>query len=76
MAWFEWLDDQTALERHPVVAAQAAYACALTGRPAAADRWWDQAEGLAGRVGTADLDPAFAMWLPTVRAALCRHGVE
>jgi LuxR family maltose regulon positive regulatory protein len=76
LAWFEWLDEEGAVERHPVIAAQAAYMSALTGRPAAADRWWGKAEGRDGRLRTADSDGAFASWLPTVRAALCRHGVE
>ncbi len=40
---------QDAVERHPAIAAQAAYICALTGRPAAADRWGDLAERWSGQ---------------------------
>ncbi|MGZ8805175.1 MAG: response regulator transcription factor, partial [Microbacterium sp.] len=55
---------------------QAAYICALTGRPAAADRWGDLAERWSD--GSAIGDPAtrLAMWLTTVQAVMCRRGVE
>jgi LuxR family transcriptional regulator, maltose regulon positive regulatory protein len=76
LAWVEWLDARDAIERHPVVAALAAYLCALTGRPAAADRWADLAERWAGRRTVGDGDPAAAMWLTTLRGMMCRHGVD
>jgi len=76
LSWFQWVDERGAVERHPAVAALAAYLCALTGRPAAADRWRDVAERCAGQPLTRDDDGLFAMWLTTVRGVMCRDGVE
>ncbi|MCW2532321.1 MAG: ATP-dependent transcriptional regulator, MalT-like, LuxR family [Blastococcus sp.] len=76
MGWFEWLDARDAVERHPTIAAQAAYVCALTGRPAAADRWADLAERLSSRLSAEVGDRTFAMWVTTERAVICRNGVE
>ena len=75
MSWFEWLDERGAVDRHPASAALAAYLCALTGRPAAADRWADLAERLAVRVPPDD-HGLFAMWFTDLQALLCRRGVE
>ena len=76
MGWFEWVDARNETERHPAIAALAAYLCALTGRPAVADRWADLAERLSGRLSAEGGDAAFAMWLTTVRGIMCRGGVE
>jgi LuxR family maltose regulon positive regulatory protein len=76
MSWFEWVDERGAVERHPTIAAQAAYFHALNGRPAAADRWMDLAERWAGRHSASDGDGSFAMWLTTLRGVMCRGGVE
>ena len=76
MGWFEWVDERGAVERHPAIAAQAAYVCALTGRPAASDRWADLSERWSGRLATGDDGGPFAMWLPSAHAMLCRRGVE
>ena len=75
MSWFDWVDERGAVERHPAVAALAAYVCALTGRPAAADRWGDVAERCSGQASTRGAGP-FAMWLTTVRGVMCRNGME
>jgi LuxR family maltose regulon positive regulatory protein len=74
MSWFEWVDDRGATERHPALAALAGYLCALTGRPAAADRWADVAERAVARPGVAD-DRA-GMWLTDLRGVMCRRGAE
>jgi LuxR family transcriptional regulator, maltose regulon positive regulatory protein len=76
MSWLEWVDERGAVERHPTIAAQAAYICVLTGRPAAADRWADVAERWAGEFSGADGDWPFTMWLATLRGIMCRRGVE
>jgi LuxR family transcriptional regulator, maltose regulon positive regulatory protein len=76
MDWFDWIDRRGAVERHPAIAAQAAYVCALTGRPAAADRWADLAERCSGLRSPAAGEGPFAMWLTTTRAMMCRSGVE
>jgi LuxR family maltose regulon positive regulatory protein len=76
MNWFEWVDESGAVERHPAIAAVAAYVCALTGRPAGADRWADVAERLVGRLPAETGAGPLAMWLASVRALMCRGGVE
>jgi LuxR family transcriptional regulator, maltose regulon positive regulatory protein len=76
LGWLEWLDERGATERHPTLAAQAAYICALTGRPAAADRWADLAERLAGGPSAPAGGGLFAIWLATLRGMMCRSGVE
>ena len=76
MDWFDWVDARHATERHPAIAALAAYLCALTGRPATADRWADLAERLSIRLPLDAGDRQFAMWLTSVRGVLCRGGVE
>jgi LuxR family transcriptional regulator, maltose regulon positive regulatory protein len=73
LGWFDWVDARGAVDRHPAIAALAAYVCALTGRPAAADRWLDLAERW---VSTAAGAEGLAMWLTTVRAIMCRGGVD
>ena len=75
MSWFDWVDERGAVERHPAVAALAAYVCAITGRPAAADRWADVAERCAGQASNGGAG-TFGMWLTTVRGVMCRNGME
>jgi LuxR family maltose regulon positive regulatory protein len=76
MGWLDWVDARGAVERHPAIAAQAAYICALAGRPAAADRWADLAERWARQPSAPDGDELFTMWLVTLRGMMCRGGVE
>jgi LuxR family maltose regulon positive regulatory protein len=75
MGWFAWLDERGAVEQHPAIAALGGYLCALTGRPAAADRWADLADRWPNRLSTGDGAAPFAMWLTSARAVACRHGV-
>jgi LuxR family maltose regulon positive regulatory protein len=76
MGWFEWVDERGAIGRHPAIAAQAAFVCALTGRPAAADRWADLAERWSGQLSAQRDAARFAMWMTTAGAMMCRRGVE
>jgi LuxR family maltose regulon positive regulatory protein len=76
MDWFGWVEARNAVERHPAIAALAAYVCAITGQPAAADRWADLAERWFGRRVAETGDAEIPMWLATVRAVMCRHGME
>lgn len=76
LGWLEWLDERGATERHPTVAALAGYLCALTGRPAAADRWADLAERCAAAFPASAEDGLFLMWLATLRGMMTRRGVE
>ncbi len=73
--WFEWLDRNGGLERHPLVAVLGAWLSALRGRPGEAERWADAAERGA-REGASDGGPPIEPWLAVLRAAQCRHGVE
>jgi LuxR family transcriptional regulator, maltose regulon positive regulatory protein len=73
--WFRWLEDHGGAEDHPAVAVLAAVLSALTGKPAAAERW----AGLAGRGAAAaapDGSPSIEPWLALLRALLCRDGVD
>jgi LuxR family maltose regulon positive regulatory protein len=76
MDWFAWVDERGAVERHPAMAALAAYLCALTGRPAAAERWADLAERCADRLPAGDGPERFGMWLTATRVTMCRRGPE
>ena len=74
MEWFDWVDARGGIARHPAAAALAGYLCALTGRPAAAERWADIAERCAG--GLPADDGPFAMWVAELRGVMCPRGVE
>jgi LuxR family maltose regulon positive regulatory protein len=76
MEWLDWVAERGGVPARPVIAALAAYVCALTGRPAAADRWADLAEHCAGGPGAPGEDRYFAMWLTSLRGLMCRNGVE
>src|SRR4051794_14087065 len=76
LGWLEWVAEKSGVDRHPGVAALAAYVCALTRRPATADRWADLAERSAHQLPVPDESGHSAMWLTTVRALMCRGGVE
>ena len=65
--WYRWLDEQGGIERHPMVAAWAAFLALETGQPAEAERW-------AADAGAADAGAADA-WAAVLRG-LCRHGVR
>jgi LuxR family maltose regulon positive regulatory protein len=76
MTWFEWVDERGAVERHPAIAALAAFVCSLMGRPAAADRWADLAERWSARASDDAGGAHFPLWLTNVRGLMCRRGVE
>ena len=74
--WFGWLDDRGGFEDHPRAAAYASILAQVTGRAAdaeqmayAVDRWRAQDVARAGNHHTEAL-------AATLRALLCRHGVE
>jgi LuxR family transcriptional regulator, maltose regulon positive regulatory protein len=75
LGWLDWVDLRAGVERYPVIAALAGYICALTGRPAAADRWADLAERSALRQQVPGGAGPFAMWLATLRGMMCRNGL-
>jgi LuxR family maltose regulon positive regulatory protein len=74
--WFRWLQDRGGIGKHPMAAVLASVVCAVTGRPAEAERWADVVDqwqfGGAARPG----DPPAEAWAALVRAVLCRGGVQ
>ena len=74
--WLGWLEDRAAMESYPAIAVLAAVFCALTGKPADAERWADVAERAAAATSLPDGSPSVEPWLALLRALLCRDGVE
>ena len=74
--WLGWLEDRAAMESYPAIAVLAAMFCALTGKPAHAERWADVAERGAAVTSLPDGSPSIEPWLALIRALLCRDGVE
>ena len=74
--WFRWLEDQGAMENHPMVAVLALFLATQLGRPAEAERWADVVD--RWRYGTAPWpdDPSAKAWAAVYRAIMCRRGVE
>ncbi len=74
--WLRWLEDRGGIQGHPMAAVLAALFCALTGRPAEAERWADAVDrwqyGDPARPG----DSAADAWAAVMRTFLCRHGAE
>ena len=74
--WLGWLEDRAAMESYPAITVLAAVFCALTGKPAQAERWADVAERVAAATSLPDGSPSIEPWLALIRALLCRDGVE
>jgi LuxR family maltose regulon positive regulatory protein len=74
--WLGWLEDRAAMESYPAIAVLAAVFCALTGKPAQAERWADVAGRAAAATSLPDGSPSIEPWLALIRALLCRDGVE
>lgn len=75
--WFDWFDDGGHMRHHPGVAAVGAWAAALTGRAAAAERWADAAEH--AELGDVRFDGSSLTLegqLALLRSFLCRNGVD
>src|SRR5262249_36623949 len=74
--WIRWLDDRGGIEGHPLAAVWASILAAVTGPPAEAERWAD----VVGRwqYGDASRPPDLYVeaWAATLRALLCRSGIE
>jgi LuxR family transcriptional regulator, maltose regulon positive regulatory protein len=72
--WLGWFEANRLVDRYPTVAALGAWVNALTGHPAAAERWAEAAgrapSGADGPGGVAPEGP-----LALLRAASCRDGV-
>jgi LuxR family maltose regulon positive regulatory protein len=74
--WIKWLDDRGGIEGRPVVAAQAALLANAMGRAAEAERWADAVDRWQGQHPARPDDPYTEGWAASLRAKMCRHGVE
>jgi len=74
--WVKWLDDRAGIEGRPVVAAQAALLANATGRAAEAERWADAVDRWQDQDPARADDPYTEGWAASLRAKMCRHGVE
>jgi LuxR family maltose regulon positive regulatory protein len=73
--WLAMFDDSTLLERYPAIAVFGVWLHALRGRADAAERWALAVETSQSEGPMPDGSP-FEAWAATVRALLCRKGVE
>jgi LuxR family transcriptional regulator, maltose regulon positive regulatory protein len=73
--WLDLFDDEALLARFPAVGVFGVWVHALRGRPEAAERWALAVESPSSTAPMPDGSPAEA-WAATVRALLCRRGIE
>jgi LuxR family maltose regulon positive regulatory protein len=71
--WLAWFEDRGLVERYPAVAVLGTYFQAMTGRPAAAERWAAAAER-GSTDGTLPDGSTMESWVALARALLCRDG--
>ncbi len=74
--WFRWLDDQGGIEGYPLNAINAAFLAELTGQPVQAERWADAVDRWQYQDASPPLDAYTEAMAATLRAILCRRGVE
>jgi LuxR family maltose regulon positive regulatory protein len=74
--WIRWLEDRDGITGHPLLAIEAAFAAAYAGRPAEAERWADMVDRWQHADAARPDDPYAEAWALTLRAHLCRQGVE
>jgi LuxR family maltose regulon positive regulatory protein len=73
--WLAQFDDMNLLERYPAIAVLGVWVHALRGRPEAAERWALAVEAARSAEPMPD-GTLLETWAATVRALLCRKGVE
>ena len=67
--WFRWLQDRGGIGNHPMAAVLASVVCAVTGRPAEAERWADVVDQWQfGNPAQPD-DPPAEAWAALIRAS-------
>ena len=74
--WYRWLEDRGGIEEHPMATVWASMFAALTGRPVEAERWADAVDRWQNRDAARPDAPHAEAWAATLRALLCRRGVE
>ena len=73
--WLAMFDDAELLERYPAIAVFGAWNHALRGRPEEAERWALAVETARSEQPMPD-GSTLEAWAATVRALLCRKGIE
>jgi LuxR family transcriptional regulator, maltose regulon positive regulatory protein len=74
--WFRWLDDRGGIEKHLLTAVCSCLLAGATGQAAEAERWADVIDRWQDQDGAQPADPYTKGLAATVRAFMCRHGVE
>jgi LuxR family maltose regulon positive regulatory protein len=74
--WFGWLEERGGIEDRPVAAVHAAFHASNMGRPAEAERWADAVDRWQDKDPARPDDPYTEGFAATLRAGMCRHGVE
>ena len=73
--WLGWFGDD-GLERYPALAVYGAWVCALTGRPAEAERLLARADGATSAIPLSDGSATIEPWVATLRAHMMPRGAE
>ena len=74
--WIERFDEAGVLERHPAIAVFGAWGQGFSGHPAQAERLAAVAERGSSEGPLVDGSATIEPWVATLRAGLCRRGVE
>ena len=74
--WFGWLEDRGGIEGRPLVAMNAAFLAEMTGHPVQAERWGDAVDRWQYQDASASFDAYTEAMAATLRAILCRRGVQ
>jgi LuxR family transcriptional regulator, maltose regulon positive regulatory protein len=74
--WFRWLEDRGGIEGYPLNAINAGFLAELTGQPVQADQWADAVDRWQYQDPNPPLDAYTEAMAATLRAILCRRGVE
>ena len=74
--WYRWLEERGGIEEHPMAAVSASIFAAVRGWPVEAERWADAVDRWQYGGAARPEDPAAEAWAATLRALLCRRGIE
>lgn len=74
--WFSWLHDRDGIQGHPLVALNAAFLAETTGHPVQAERWAAAVDRWQYDADGPGFDAYTQALAATLRAILCRDGVE
>jgi LuxR family maltose regulon positive regulatory protein len=74
--WFKWLDDRGRIEGYLLNAINAGFLAHVTGQPVQAERWADAVDRCQYQDPSPPVDSYTEAMAATLRAILCRRGVE